>query len=228
MGSDGPTVFVVDDDKDMLNSVAVLLRSVNIAARTFNNAQDFLTFYEPEYSGCLVLDVRMPGMSGLELQSVLTARRIELPVIFITGYGDVPTAVRALKQGALDFLEKPFNCQVLLEIVQQALALDARRRLLRIEQAHRAKRFEVLTERERQVMELIVAGNANKVIAVKLGLSQKTVEFHRAKVMEKTRATSTAELVRFWVTTEQLRESTRAGKGISPYTGSSFYPMTEA
>jgi len=190
------TVFVVDDDAAMRDSLRWLLQSIGLAVETYASAEEFLGRYDADQPGCLVLDVRMPGMSGLTLQETLVARGITLPVIVITGYGEVPTAVRALKAGALDFIEKPFNDDVLLERVRQALDKDRTARAARSRQTEARARFAQLTAREREVMELVTAGKANKVIAAELGLSPKTVEVHRANVMRKMEADSVAELVR--------------------------------
>ena len=190
------TVFVVDDDAAMRDSLRWLLQSIGLAVESYASAEEFLGRYAEDQPGCLVLDVRMPGMSGLTLQETLVARGVTLPVIVITGYGEVPTAVRALKAGALDFIEKPFNDDVLLERVRQALDKDRTARAARSKQTEARARFAQLTAREREVMELVTAGKANKVIAAELGLSPKTVEVHRANVMRKMEADSVAELVR--------------------------------
>jgi two-component system, LuxR family, response regulator FixJ len=191
-----PTVFVVDDDPAMRQSLRWLIESVNVAVETYATAQDFLAAYDPDRPGCLVLDVRMPGMGGLDLQAELARREIEVPVIIITGYAEVPTAVRALKSGALDFIEKPFSDQLLLDRIQQAIASDRQARVRRHERATLAARVAQLTPREREVMQLVVAGSSNREIAAELGLSVKTVEVHRARVMEKMKVDSLADLVR--------------------------------
>jgi RNA polymerase sigma factor (sigma-70 family) len=191
-----PTVFVVDDDPAMRQSLRWLIESVNVAVETYATAQDFLAAYDPNRPGCLVLDVRMPGMGGLDLQAELARREIEVPVIIITGYAEVPTAVRALKSGALDFIEKPFSDQLLLDRIQQAIASDRQARVRRHERAALAARVAQLTPREREVMQLVVAGSSNREIAAELGLSVKTVEVHRARVMEKMKVDSLADLVR--------------------------------
>lgn len=189
------TVFVVDDDVAVRQSLSLLIRSMGLSVESFESAQAFLSSCDPERSGCLVLDIRMPGMSGLEMQEELHRRTIDLPVIFITGHGDVAMAVRAMKLGAVDFIEKPFNDQQLLDRINQALEVDRAARAARAERATLASRIELLSPREREVMDRIVAGQANKVIAIELGLSERTVEIHRAKVMTKTGARSLAELV---------------------------------
>ena len=189
------TVFVVDDDEAVRDSLALLLRSVELAVATFSSANDFLDSYDPAAPGCLILDVRLPGMSGLELQQRLADDGADLPIVFITGHGDVPMAVRAMRRGAVDFLQKPFSDQELLDRVQQALAEQSQRRQQSESKAEIAQRIRSLTPREHEVMELIVEGLANKVIANRLGTSQRTVEVHRANVMRKMQADSVARLV---------------------------------
>ncbi|MGB5294096.1 MAG: response regulator FixJ [Thermoanaerobaculia bacterium] len=189
------TVFVVDDDEAVRESLALLLRSVELAVATFSSANEFLDSYDPAAPGCLILDVRLPGMSGLELQQRLADDGADLPIVFITGHGDVPMAVRAMRRGAVDFLQKPFSDQELLDRVQQALAEQSQRRQQSESKAEIAQRIRSLTPREHEVMELIVEGLANKVIANRLGTSQRTVEVHRANVMRKMQADSVARLV---------------------------------
>ena len=194
--STAPTVFVIDDDPAMRDSLRFLIQSIDLPVECFASAEDFLAAYSPQNPGCIVLDVRMPGLSGLELTERLGEDRFAPPIVLITGHGDVPMAVRALKAGAFDFIEKPFPDQVLLERIRQAIARDAERRqelarLVKIE-----RRATNLTTRERQVFEIVVQGKPNKVIASELGVSQKTVEVHRAHVMEKMQAQSFAELVK--------------------------------
>ncbi|MGB0712428.1 MAG: response regulator FixJ [Gammaproteobacteria bacterium] len=191
-----PTVFVVDDDNAVRDSLRWLIESVGHPVETYENARAFLDGYDRDRPGCLVLDVRMPGMSGLDLQEYLIQESIHIPVIIITGHGDVPMAVRAMKAGALDFVEKPFSDQVLLERIERALEKDTELRA-QFERLHDVKeRFETLTPREREVMEQVVAGHANKVIAYELDVSMKTVEAHRGKVMRKMRARSLSDLVK--------------------------------
>ncbi|MEJ2403989.1 MAG: response regulator transcription factor [Candidatus Thiodiazotropha sp.] len=194
--SSRPTVFVVDDDQAMRNSLKWLIESVSMQVETFESASAFIQSYYPGRSGCLLLDVRMPGMSGLELQEYLLVNQIAIPVIIITGHGDVPMAVRAMKAGAVDFIEKPFNDELLLESIRQAMALDARQRDMQAQRAEIATRLARLTPREHEVMVMVTNGQANKEIANTLGVSSKTVEAHRARVMEKMEADSLAELVR--------------------------------
>lgn len=190
------TVFVVDDDQAVRDSLALLVQSVGLDVETFPSAQDFLDTYRPERPGCLITDIRMPGMSGLDLQERLTADHRHIPVIVLTGFGDVPAAVRALKGGAIDFVEKPFNPQALLDLVQQAIARDAELREQAGREADLAERLALLTPREHEVMALVVAGKANKVIAIDLAISERTVELHRARIMKKMRVRSLAELMR--------------------------------
>jgi two-component system, LuxR family, response regulator FixJ len=191
-----PTVFVVDDDADLRGALAWLIESAGLRVKAYATAQEFLASYEPEEPGCLVLDVRLPGLSGLDLQEELTRRGGAPPIIIITGHAKVPMAVRALKGGAIDFLQKPFSDQALLDRVRQAVDLDRRTRQVQTECARFAELLAHLTPREREVMELVIAGKPNKIIAADLGISSKTVEIHRGRVMEKTQAGSVAELVR--------------------------------
>lgn len=191
-----PTVFVVDDDEAMRNSLRWLIESVGLPVECHDSAESFLESHYPGRSGCLLLDVRMPGMSGLELQEYLKRNEINIPVIVITGHGDVPMSVRAMKEGAIDFIEKPFNDELLLDAIRNALALDKQQREKQALRAELAARMALLTPREYEVMEMVTAGRSNKEIARELGVSAKTVEAHRAKVMDKMQAGSLAELVR--------------------------------
>lgn len=191
-----PVVFIVDDDDAVRSSLRLLLKSWSLESACFSSAEAFLADYSPAQPGCLVLDVRMPGMSGIELQQQLNARGATLPVIFITGHGHVAMAVEAMQAGAFDFLQKPFRDDDLLGRIQRALAKDAEVRVHLRERQAIEERLDSLTPRERDVLRLVVAGKANKVVAADLGLSQRTVEIHRARVMEKMEAGSLAQLVR--------------------------------
>ncbi|RLJ16237.1 DNA-binding response regulator [bacterium endosymbiont of Escarpia laminata] len=204
--SNEPTVFVVDDDQAMRNSLKWLIESVAMQVETFDSASAFISSYYPGRSGCLLLDVRMPGMSGLELQEYLMNHQIAIPVIIITGHGDVPMAVRAMKAGAVDFIEKPFNDELLLESIRHALSLDEQQRDHQSQLAEIATRLARLTPREHEVMEMVTSGKANKEIATTLGVSAKTVEAHRARVMEKMEAGSLAKLVRMAVLANIVKE----------------------
>jgi FixJ family two-component response regulator len=190
------TIFIVDDDTAVRDSLKMLLRSVGQAVETFGSGQEFLDAYSEDRPGCLVLDIRMPGMSGLELQQKLNERHSIMPIIFITGHGDVPMAVEAMQAGAVDFIQKPFRDQDLIDRINQALEKDQNNRASLGERNDIRKRLETLTPREREVLDLVVHGKANKVIAGDLRLSQRTVEIHRARVMEKMQASSLAHLVR--------------------------------
>jgi FixJ family two-component response regulator len=189
-------VFVIDDDPSMRRSLDALLRSVGLEVLLFSSAQEFMKATRPDAPGCLVLDVRLPGMSGLTFQQELASAGICMPVIFITGYGDVPMTVRAMKAGAAEFLTKPFDDQVLLDAVHAAIQRDRTRRRDAASLAVLNARYDALTQRESQVMKLVVAGRANKQIAAELGLSLVTVKVHRGQVMRKMEAKSVAELVR--------------------------------
>lgn len=196
MSSATPTVFLVDDDEAVRDSLALLLNSMGYATAGYATAQQFLSDFRPDRPGCLIADVRMPGMSGLELQAHLAAQGVILPVIVITGHGDVAMAVAALKSGAADFIEKPFDDQALIASVRHALDRDRALRQARMEIAVLQARLDQLTPREKEVMERVVAGDLNKVIAARMGISARTVEIHRARVMEKMGAQSLSELVR--------------------------------
>lgn len=189
------TVFIVDDDEAMRDSLAWLLESNGLRVSSFESGEAFLDDYREDMAGCLVLDVRMPGMSGLELHEKLQALRSTLPIIFVTGHGDVPMAVSALKKGAADFIEKPFNDKEVLRLIEQCLAVDREQQSRRRRHAEIARRLAALTPREREVMDLMAAGRLNKQIADDLGISIKTVEVHRARVMDKMEVRSLAELV---------------------------------
>ncbi len=190
------TVYIVDDDQAIRHAMELLMRSVGLDYEIFHSADDFLAGHTNARAGCLVLDIRMPGLGGLELQEKLNGMGSTLPIIFITGHGDVPMAVEAMQKGAVDFIQKPFRDQELLDRVGEALKTDQKRRSARNQQAEVAGRIDKLTKREREVMDLVVTGKPNKVIAYELGVSQRTVEIHRARVMEKMQARSLADLVR--------------------------------
>jgi two-component system response regulator TtrR len=190
-----PTAYVVDDDESIRTLWRWLMESNGIAVRTFASAAEFIEVYVGGGAGCLVLDLELPGMSGLELQEYLNGKGIEIPIVFVTGHGDVPAAVSALKGGAVDFIQKPFSHREVLSIIQKAFQRDAENRERRARRLRTADRLAALTEREREVLQRVIEGKPNKVIASELEISVKTVEFHRAKVMEKTGVDSVAELV---------------------------------
>jgi FixJ family two-component response regulator len=191
-----PTVCVVDDDDPFRDSLVWLLQTAGYRVAAYSSGEALLAQWDPERPGCLLLDIRMPGISGLELQSELKQRQYTAPVVFVTGHGDVPMAVDALQKGAFHFLEKPFNDGALLDIVTRAIELDRAMRSERTRKADAIARLERLTPRERDVMNCVVAGKLNKVTADELGVSIKTVEAHRSQLMKKLGVDSTAELVR--------------------------------
>jgi len=195
-----PIVYIVDDDQAMVESLTWIIQSIGLKTIAYTNAQDFLDAYDPNQHCCLLLDVRMPGMSGPELQSRLNAVGAGVPIIFISGHGDVPLAVRVMKAGAIDFLTKPFNDQVLLENINKALRIDKTNREKLQESAHAEAKFSLLSPREVQVLQGIVAGKQNKVISSELNISLKTVEAHRASVMKKMGVRSVPELVKMVLT----------------------------
>jgi len=195
MAAENPAVFIVDDDDAICQSLRLLIEDIGLPVRTFSSARQFLSQCDPSQGGCLVLDVRMSDMSGLELQLQLAKRQIRIPTIIITGHGDVPMAVTAMKAGAFDFIEKPFRDQILLDSIQRAIAQDASARREHNEVHSLRSRVELLTARERQIMDRLVLGKANKAIAYELGISQKTVDFHRANVLAKLGANSVVKLV---------------------------------
>jgi FixJ family two-component response regulator len=190
------TVYIVDDDQSIRHAMELLMRSVGLDYEIFHSGDEFLSTHSNDRAGCLVLDIRMPGLGGLELQEKLNEIGSTLPIIFITGHGDVPMAVEAMQKGAVDFIQKPFRDQELLDQISEALKTDQERRSARNQMTEVANRAEKLTKREREVMNLVVTGKPNKVIAYELGVSQRTVEIHRARVMEKMEARSLADLVR--------------------------------
>ncbi|MGI9248784.1 MAG: response regulator transcription factor [Woeseiaceae bacterium] len=194
------TVFIVDDDAAIRFAMQALMDSVNLSHEIFSSGDEFLEKMTDQRPGCLVLDIRMPGLGGLELQEELIKRGNTLPIIFITGHGDVPMAVEAMQKGAVDFIQKPFRDQELLDRIREALATDEERREAQQHHAEVAGRLGRLTNREREVFDLVVTGKPNKVIAYELGVSQRTVEIHRARVMEKMQARSLADLVKMHMT----------------------------
>ncbi|MCH9027719.1 MAG: response regulator transcription factor [Proteobacteria bacterium] len=198
-----PTVFLVDDDEAVRDSLSLLMKSVALTSRSFASAGEFLAEYDPDRPGCLVLDIRMPGMSGMELQQKLIDMRAILPIIFITGHGDIPMAVEAMQRGAIDFIPKPFRDHELLDRINKALKDDRKNRDALLKREEVEKRIAKLTPREKQVLELVVQGKANKVISGDLEVSQRTVEIHRARVMEKMQARSLAHLVRMAMQIQQ-------------------------
>lgn len=213
------TVFVVDDDDGVRTSLGILLDAAGYRAIPFASATDFLAQYDPARPGVLLLDMRMPGMTGMELLQELSRGGGFLPVIFITGHGDVPMAVEAMKAGAFDFLQKPFSPRDLLERIERALAADAEARQVLSHTEELRRRHATLTPREKEVMGLIVAGHANKVIAMDLGLSERTVEIHRARVMEKMATRSVAHLVRMALELESPGQHGRAAAADRPPAG---------
>jgi len=193
------TVYIVDDDQAVRDSLSWLIESININVKVFSSAQEFLDNYKSDNPGCLIADVRMPGISGLELQKILNEKKYTIPIILITGHGDVPMAVRALKNGAVDFIEKPFNDQVLLERVNQCLEKDQHERIEHKDLQSKMSLLATLSPREREVLDQVVIGKQNKIIASDLGISNKTVEAHRANVMGKMDVASLADLVALYV-----------------------------
>ena len=205
MVEEGAVVFVIDDDPSMRLALEDLVRSVGLEVRTFAAPQEFLQSKPSDAPGCLVLDVRLPGMSGLTFHKELAKEGLALPVIFITGHGDIPMSVRAMKAGAVEFLTKPFHDQDLLDAIHAAIEKDRKRRGEAMRLAELSERFATLSERERQIMRLVVIGRPNKQIAAELGLSEMTVKVHRGQVMRKMHARSLPELVRM---ADRLGEST--------------------
>ena len=191
-----PTVFIVDDDPAVLKSLSRLLRSARLDVGTFSSPREFLERHDPSAPGCLVLDVAMPGLNGLELQEALSAKGSELPIIFLTGHGDIPMSVQAMKRGAVDFLTKPVNDEDLLKAVYVAIEKDRLQRQTRAEATEIQQRLATLTPREREVMEHVISGQLNKQTAADLGTVEKTIKVHRARVMEKMKVQSVAELAR--------------------------------
>ena len=202
-----PTVFLVDDDQAYRQSLRFLLEEAGLSVADFDSAAAFLEAFEPRNPGCLVLDVRMPEMTGLQLQEYMVDERFNLPIIFITGHGDVPMSVKAMKSGAMDFIEKPFEAQLLIRAIRQAFARDRDKRLSQARKYLIQDMYGRLTLREREVMRLVVAGKSNKQIASALSVSHRTVEVHRARVMEKMESHSLPELINMAVICGILEEA---------------------
>lgn len=204
-------VYVVDDEHTIRQSIEFLLGVIDVDVRLYARAEEFLADYQPGIPGCLLLDVRMPGMSGLDLQEAMRQKDIDLPVVFISGHGDIPMVVRTMQKGALDFLQKPFNDQKLLDLVQKGIEIDRVRRSERRAEIIAGARYELLTPRERHTLKLMLQGMTNKEMAAELGISPKTIETHRARIMEKMQVDSMAGLMRAWQTVErmQARRETR-------------------
>lgn len=196
MTQDTARVYIVEDDEAVRESLQLILESIGYRVATYESANQFIEAWNAEMAGCLVLDIRMPGMNGMELQRRLNERNSILPIIFVTGHGDVPMAVEAMQQGAVDFVQKPYREQELLEKIERAFRLDSDNRESLQSRQEIAARLSSLTPRELEVLRLMVEGKANKVIAIDLNISQRTVEIHRARVMEKLGANSLAHLVR--------------------------------
>ncbi|MEM6710284.1 MAG: response regulator [Pseudomonadota bacterium] len=205
--TDPRLIHVVDDDEAVRDSISFLLDTIDLRYETHESADAFLARFDPATTACLILDIRMPGMSGLDLQQHLLDAKQDAPIVFITGHGDIPMAVEAMRKGALDFIRKPFRDQELLDRIQEAMNVGEQRA------AHRARAEEAgalvdsLTARERQVFERVASGQANKVIAIDLGISERTVEIHRSNVMQKTKSRSLADLVRLHLQLERMAES---------------------
>ena len=203
MTDDQPTVFVVDDDEPVLDAISLLLDTVDIPHQCYDNAQAFLADFGEHQTGCLVLDIRMPGMSGLELQDHLIEAQDTIPIIFITGHGDIPMAVEAMKKGALDFIRKPFRDQDLLDRIQEAMTWDAENREHHADLEAVRGRASLLTPREQEVFGRVAEGQANKVVAIDLEISERTVEIHRSQVMQKMEARNLASLVKMKILLDQ-------------------------
>jgi len=199
-------IYIVDDDADVREATSFLITTAGYAAESFETPEELLDRIVPDSAGCLILDVRLPGMNGLELQRALAERQIRMPIIFITGHGDIPMAVEAVNAGALDFLEKPFDNEALLARVEEAIVADRERRMREAASAEIDQRLERLTPRERQVMEGILAGKLNKVIGHELDMSTRTVEVHRGRILEKLGARNAPEMVRLVLAGQRYRD----------------------
>jgi FixJ family two-component response regulator len=190
------TVFIVDDDADVRKSISLLVRSVDLNCETYSSGNDFLASHDPVRPGCLVLDVRMPGLTGLELQRELRSHAVEMPIIFVSAHGEIPMVIQSLRAGALDFLQKPFSPQAMLERIHEAIVEDARRRRSKSQRVEVERRLAQLSIREREILGLLADGLSTKSIAAHLSISSKTVDNHRARIFEKIQVDNTAELVR--------------------------------
>ena len=204
MADSQQTVYVVEDDEAVRDSLELLLKSDGKPVKTYDNANAFLKDYTEKMAGCIVLDIRMPGMDGMELQKKLNDKHSILPIIFVTGHGDVPMAVDAMKEGAIDFIQKPYREEALLEKIDAALALDVEQRKTLGEKQEILRRVKTLTPREHEIMDRMIEGQANKVIAIELEISQRTVEIHRSRVMHKMGTHSLAHLVRMVLSVKNL------------------------
>lgn len=204
MSEANPTVHVVEDDEAVRDSLQLMLRSAGLNVATYSNANDFLAEWTDAMAGCIVLDIRMPGMDGMELQKRLNEHHSLLPIIFVTGHGDVPLAVEAMKHGAVEFIQKPYREEELLDKIRDALKKDAEQRESLNQRQEIVHRIETLTPREREIMDRMIAGQANKVIAIELDISQRTVEIHRSRVMHKMGTHSLAHLVRMVLSVKDL------------------------
>jgi len=203
--SEQPNIFIVDDDEQVRNALTLLMQSVGLTVESYSSAQDYLNSFDDTRAGCLILDVRMPGMSGLDLQARLSAEKIYPPIIIITGHGDVPMAVKAVTAGAVDFIEKPFNNQLMLDSVHKAIELDAVQRGESSRLDEIESNYDTLTPREKEVMLCVIEGKRNKNIAFDLNISQSTVEAHRSKVMDKMSAASLSNLMRMAISLNLIK-----------------------
>lgn len=204
--SSNQTVFLVDDEPDVRASLSMLIRSIGLTPECYETPKAYLDAYDPERPGCLILDMRMPGMSGLQLQEKLSAMGLHPPIIMISGHGEIPNAVQAVQQGAVDFLQKPISDQLLLDRIQQALQMDVENRKNYNISTEAQSRYDRLTRRERQVLTGVIAGKLNKTIAGELDVSTRTIEIHRANLMEKMQAKSLSALVQMVANVEELSE----------------------